>query len=279
MSTNWILELIQAALSVWSEKLSEIYTLLTVTPENFRGGSIWSVISGIHDGLHALAYALLVLFFLTGVMRSASSLTEIKRPEHALRLFLRFVIAKAAVTYSMDLLTAIYKILQGVVTQISGSSGGLTAQPLTVPDELAQKVLEVGFLDSIPLTLVTVLCVAVIYVLSFLMILTVYSRFFTLYMYTALAPVPLSSFAAEGSSGIGKQFLKSFAGVCLQGAVILLACVIFSAFAASPPELPSGDASAALMVWQYLGELIFNLLVLVGTVRLADRIVRDMVGF
>jgi len=109
------------------------------------------------------------------------------------------------------------------------------------------------------------------------MIMSVYGRFFRLYLYTAIAPIPLSSFAGEPSQNIGRSFLKSYAAVCLEGAIVVLACIIFSLFASSPPVVDS-DAAAVTMVWSYIGELIFNMLVLVGAVKMSDRVVREMMG-
>lgn len=31
-------------------------------------------------------------------------------------------------------------------------------------------------------------------------------------------------------------------------------------------------------VWAYIGELVFNMLILVGSVKMSDRIIREMVG-
>ena len=110
-----------------------------------------------------------------------------------------------------------------------------------------------------------------------LMILNVYGRFFRLYMYTAIAPIPLSTFAGQPTQNIGIGFLKSYGAVCLEGAVIVLACVIFSKFAASPPVVDT-EAAAATMVWKYVGELCFNMLVLVGAVKMSDQISRSVFG-
>ena len=96
-------------------------------------------------------------------------------------------------------------------------------------------------------------------------------------LYAALAPIPLSSFAGEPSQNVGKSFLKSYAAVCLEGAVIVLACIIFSVFASSPPTVDP-DAAAASMVWSYIGELVFNMLILVGSVKMSDHVVREMMG-
>ena len=123
--------------------------------------------------------------------------------------------------------------------------------------------------------IVTLLGSLLITVLSFVMILTVYGRMFKIYMYTAIAPIPISSFAGEPTQSIGKNFIRSYIGVCLEGAIIALACIIFSAYAASPPAVGDTELSAVTIVWNYVGELVFNLLVLVGAIKASDRIVSD----
>lgn len=231
----------------------------------------------INDALKAIGLGLLVLFFAVGVVKTCSSVADLKRPEHAIKLFVRFALAKAAVTYGLDLMLAVFRIVQGMVSTIITQSGLSGSTGATLPQEIVDKINDVGFWDSIPLWAVTLLGGLFITVLSFVMILTVYSRLFKLYMYTAIAPVPLSSFAGEPTSNVGKNFLRSYAGVCLEGAIIALACIIFSVMAESPPVVDS-DVSAVTAVWSYVGELIFNLLVLVGAVRMSDRIVKEILG-
>ena len=200
-----------------------------------------------------------------------------KRPELALKLFVRFALAKGVVTYGLELMLALFQIVQGLVSTILNASGLGAAEDMVLPEEIITAVEECDFFESIPLWAVTLIGGLFITVLSFLMILTVYGRFFRLYLYTAIAPVPLSTFAGEPTQNVGKSFLKSYAAVCLEGAIIVLACVIFSLFAAAPPVVDA-DAAAVTQVWSYIGELIFNMLVLVGSVKMADRIVREMMG-
>ena len=277
MSNNWIVENLQNALNTWNSKLSEIWSLITQTPETFKGGAIWNVIKNIHGTLQAIGFALIVLFFIVGVAKTCGSLTEVKRPEHALKLFIRFAIAKIVVTYGMDLLLAIFKICQGIISTIIKTAGLGTATKTVLPSEIISAVESCGFFESIPLWAVTLIGGLFITILSFIMILTVYGRFFKLYLYTALAPIPLSTFAGETTQNVGKSFLKSFCAVCLEGAIIVLSCIIFSLFASTPPVV-DGTATAVTQVWKYIGELIFNMLVLVGTIKLSDRVVREMMG-
>lgn len=276
-SGNWILDNIYNALLVWNAKLNEIWQLITQTPENFKGGGIWSVVLNINGALKAIGYALLVLFFVVGVIKTCGSFTEIKKPEHALKLFIRFILAKAVITYGLDLMMGLFSIVQGVITTIIGAGGLNTVEAVTLPDAMVTAVEGLTFLQSIPAWAVSLILCLVMFVLTLVMVMSVYGRFFRLYLYTAIAPVPLSTFAGEPSSHIGKSFLKSYAAVCLEGAIIVLACIIFSVFTASEPAVTEG-ASALTMVWSYMGELIFNLLVLVGAVKMSERVVREMFG-
>lgn len=278
MSDNWIVGNLQSAFNTWNDKLTEIWSLVTTSPETFRGGTIWTAIVGINDALKAVAYGLLVLFFAMGIFQSAASFKDFQRPEFALRHFIRFVAAKVAVSSAMEIMTAVYSVCGGVVQSVMGSMGGMTAASVSVPQEMITTIESVGFLASIPLWLVTVLGSLFITVLSFILIMTVYGRFFRLYMYTALAPLPLASFAGEGTSFAGKAFLKSYIGVCLEGAVIVLACLIFSAFASTSAPTLNTSLSAVTMSWQYVAEIIFNMLVLVGLVKGAERIIKEMLG-
>ena len=277
MSDNWVVQNLENAIETWNNKLNEIWTLLTQSPQDFKGGSIWTTIVNINGALQAIGLALLVLFFVVGMVKTCGSFAEVKKPEHALKLFVRFAIAKGMVTYGMELMLAIFNIIQGVISTIMTTSGLSGATSTTLPSEMVTAIEDCSFLESIPLWAVTLIGGLLITVLSFILILTVYGRFFKLYMYTALAPIPLSTFAGEPTQNIGKSFLKSYCGVLLEGAVIILACVIFSLYASSPPQVDA-NAATVTMVWKYIGELAFNMLVLVGTVKMSDRIIHEMMG-
>ncbi|WP_109733524.1 hypothetical protein [Faecalicatena orotica] len=278
MSDNWIVQNLNSALETWSSKLAEIWTLLTQNPETFKGGEIWRVMVTINDALKAIGYGLLVLFFAAGIVKTCGSFTDMKKPEHAVKAFVRFALAQGAVMYGMELMTAIFSIIQGVVSTIMSQSGMAGGAVTELPAEIVEKIESVGMLESIPLWIVTLLGSLLITVMSFIMIMSVYGRMFKLYMYTALAPIPISTFAGEPTQSVGKNFVRSYAGVCLEGAVIALACIIFSVFAASPPAISDSSLSTVTIVWNYVGELIFNLLVLVGAIKASDRIVKEIMG-
>ena len=89
-SSNWVVQNLENALETWNSKLAEIWTLITQSPETFKGGTIWDVILKINGAVQAIGLALLVLFFVVGIIRTCGSLTEVKKPEHAFKLFIRF---------------------------------------------------------------------------------------------------------------------------------------------------------------------------------------------
>ena len=277
MSDNWVVQNLQNSLDTWNKKLAEVWTLLTQSPQSFKGGHIWQIIMNIHGSLEAIGLALLVLFFVAGVVKTCGSFTELKKPEHAIKIFVRFAIAKGVVTYGLELMLALFNIAQGIINTIMKSSGIGGVSKTTLPKTIIKAVEERGFFESIPLWAITLIGSLFITIMSFIIILTVYGRFFKLYIYTAISPIPLSTFAGEPTQSIGISFLKSYAAVCLEGAIIVLACIIFSAFAASPPVV-NEDAAAATMVWAYVGELAFNMLVLVGAIKMSDRVVKEIMG-
>ena len=277
MSNNWVIQNLENALLTWDQKLAEIWGLLTPDISAFKGGALWEIMLNIHWALQSVGLALVVLFFLCGVVKTCGSLAELKRPEVAVKMLIRFCLAKMLVTYGLELMLALLSIVQGIAGKIMSAAGFTAPSPTFLPPAIIDAIEACDFWSSIPLWAVTLIGGLFIWVLSFVMILTVYGRFFKLYMYTAISPVSLAAFAGEPTQSIGISFLKSYAAVCLEGAIIVMACIIFSVFAATPPTV-NASADAVTMVWSYIGELIFNMLVLTGTVKMADRVVHEMIG-
>lgn len=118
-----------------------------------------------------------MLFFVAGVVKTCGSFTELKRPEVAVKTFVRFALAQGAVTYGLELMMALFSIAQGAVSTIMDASGLTAMSDTALPDEMVAIIEDVGFLESIPLWAVTLLGSLFIWVLSLVMILTVYSRF------------------------------------------------------------------------------------------------------
>lgn len=275
MDQNWIVENLNNAFSTWNNKLAELWDLVTTSPATFKGGAVWGIMQTIHGAMLAIGYALVILFFAMSLFKNTANFHELKRPEAALHYLIRFVAAKTAVGYGMEIMLNVFEVCNGIVSQMASSMGGISQAMVSLPGEVQAAIENVGFLASIPLWLVTILGSLFITVLSFLMILTVYGRFFRLYMYTALAPIPLATFAGDSTQSVGVSFLKTYVGVCMEGAVIVLACIIYAGFVGTP-VVAGGEATT--MVWSFLAEAVFNMLVLVGLIKGSDRIIHEMMG-
>lgn len=273
-----LLDLLQNMLSTWGEKLNEVWQLLTTSPQAFKGGEVWGVIVSINTAMQGIAYGLLILFFAAGVLHQTTSLQELRRPEAALKLFLRFAIAKGIVTHCMEILLAVMEISQGILQRVVFAAGaGMGASAMTLPAEVVEAVDDVGFFASFGLWAIVLIGSLIATVLAFVLILTVYGRFFKLYMLTALAPIPLSSFAGDHVSQTGRNFFRNYGAACLEFAIVALACVISSKLIGATPVIDTGK-SATAQVWSYLVEVIFNMLLLVGTVKMCDRVAQQLLG-
>jgi len=270
-------ELMQG-LEYLGDMLDKMWAILTTSPQSFKGGGIWSVITTINGVLGAIGTALLVLFFTVGVIKTCGSFAELKKPETAVKVFIRFAISKALIDNCLSLLVDFVTIVQGIIKKITESSSIGTALEFTIPSDVAGSFESIGILDgAIPVWSVCFIAHIAFIIIGLVLLLTVYGRFFRIYMYAAIAPIPLSTMAGQPTENIAKSFLKSFAGVCLQGVVIVLACVIFTAYAASMPQMNT-SYEPLKMVWIYVTEVVFNMLVLVGLVKGSDRIIHDMMG-
>ena len=277
MGTAAWYELMQG-LEYLGNMLDKMWALLTTSPQTFKGGTIWSIISTINGVLGAIGTALLVLFFTIGVIKTCGSFAELRKPETAVKVFIRFAIAKALIDNCLTLLVDFVTIVQGIISKVTASSSIGTALEFTIPSEVQSNFESIGILDgAIPIWAVCFIAHLAFIVIGIVLLLTVYGRFFRIYMYAAIAPIPLSTMAGQPTENIAKSFLKSFAGVCLQGVVIVLACVIFTAYAASMPQMNT-SYEPLKMVWIYVTEVVFNMLVLVGLVKGSDRIIHDMMG-
>ena len=157
MSDNWIVSNLQNALDTWNSKLAEIWTLLTQTPQSFKGGGIWTVIVNLHGALMAVGLGLLVLFFVVGMAKTMSSFADIKRPEVAFKVFIRFVLAKLAVTNGLELLMKLFEIAQGLVTTVMNRAGISGSNETMLPQEIITAIDGTSFMEKIPLWAVTLI--------------------------------------------------------------------------------------------------------------------------
>ena len=174
MSDNWVVGNLQNALDTWNAKVTELWNLILTSPQNFKGGGIWTAITNVNTAMQALGTGLLVLFFVIGVVKTCGSFTDLKKPEHAVKLFVRFILAKAVITQGMELMTTLFGIVQSGIASIMTAAGVSSATDTVLPDDLVSAIENCGFWESIPLWAVTLIGGLFITIMSFIMIMSVY---------------------------------------------------------------------------------------------------------
>lgn len=287
---------IESILQMFSKAMGISFDFLTKDLAEFAP-HVATVMETLNNSLQAFSYALLIILTLWNMVKTATSISELKRPELLLKFFLRFVLTKYAIGMAWKLVSGIVSItgsLTAAVFQYSGMANGNVWEGITTPTFENGGIL--GFLSSaagtalsfltnplakVPEMLLVLVGFIVALVLSVMLILTVIGRFFKIYLFAALSPIPLATFGAEDTKQIGKQFLQSFAAISLEGLVIALAMIVFSAYAQSPIiELGNWGifdwlGSAADEV-SYMFTMIFNMLLLMGLIKGADQVVHQI---
>lgn len=306
---GWTTDFLNRAFDALKKAIKYCWSILTTSPERFMQGgtaqdtltgtgAIWRGVKAVNGALQGVGMALLILFFAIGVVKTCGSFTELKRPEHALKIFLRFIIAKAVVTYSMTIVGKIIEVAQIIISQlakhttladITGSNVSMDLfldRIFQVPDYIETLFQgDVGGMNRVGLWLVAFIGSIAMYVLCIVLVLTVMGRFFKIYLYTAFAPIPLAFFAGEPTAQTGKQYIKALAAVCLQGVIAMLAFFVFFVFlnaqytaGISPGELQEQMNDPAGALWGFVFKNLLYVLMLVGIVKTSDHVVKELMA-
>jgi hypothetical protein len=268
---------LQDALTFWNEKYAEVVSMLTTTPTGFQDGTLWSVVRNVYNAISAIGLALVVLCWVVGVVKSVGTLTELKRPEVSVKVIVRLIIVQYVVTHALSIMMQFIKLANDIIKAVSDATGTSTTMNLTVPQEIIHATSSLGWINAIGPWCLSLVCMLLIIAMSFIILLTVYGRFFKIFIYTAAAPISLAGFAGEPTSGMGKSFVRAYLSVLMEGVVIVLACAVYTAFAKSVPTVDA-DAGASTMILKYTAQLAFQMLILVATVRGCDHMARELTG-
>ena len=283
----------QAILTLFGFAMQVAYDFLTQDLNSFAP-TIAAVIETLNQGLQAFSYALLVVLTLWNVVKTSSSYVELKRPEVLIKLLVRFILTKYVIQVAWALVNGIFDIAGALMEAIFRMSG-ITVEniwaTMTVPDFgdegimgiISDVVSFINPLSKLPGLLIGLIGFIIAVVLAVTLILTVFGRFFKIYMFAALAPIPLSTFGSESTQEVGRNFLKSFCAVSLEGLIIGLALIVFTAYSQNPVITFEG---LGIFDWlgtvaeeiTYMFTLIFNMLLLLGIIKGADQIVHRMFG-
>lgn len=273
------MEMLQSGIDQWNNWYAKIMTVITTSPESLYP-TVWANMKTINQYVAAIGVTLMVIFFYIGLMKNTIHLEELKRPEKFFGLFLRLAVAKGIVTYSFTILIMVMDIFQGTIAGIASAVGinnqaGMLAD---IPQELMDMTSSVNVWAGIGILALAIIGTIAIWVCSIVMLLYVYMRFFKIYIYAALSPLPLASMAGDGTSKIARSFLESYLGVCFQGVVIAVSMIIFSSIVSAGSNSINASGSATSELFKYIGSILLSLLLLTSLVKTSDHITKEMIG-
>lgn len=274
----WVLEIIENCIALWNSTLATIWGMLTQSPETFHDGTVWAAIEKIFTALQGAGYGLLVLFFAMSFFKHTVSFREFRHPEQIVGYLIRFAAAKVLISQGMEVVKLIFTICGSFIGDIAAQMGGLTSVAATIPENIRTAIEDANIVSQIFIYLVSLILAAIVIVLSIGLLMTVYGRFFRIYMYVAVAPLPMSTFAGELTSRHGRTYIQGLIGACLEALVIVIACIIFSAFASTDSTdlaLNFGDSGVGLIL-SYMLKVIIQMMILGGMVKAADRTVKEL---
>lgn len=267
--------------------------ILDTAPANFGGGLVWDVVEQINMGIQGIAYGLLILFFLMTFFKTTSNFKDLS-VQQIIGWIVRFLIVKFLIDYGIEILNFAINISMGINDKIFGIASDF--QFSGIPQEVLDAVANMeqaqwwerlgAFFQLIPMNFIALLGNLVMWFVGIMLVITVYLRFFRVFIYSALAPIALSTFGSPETSQTGKHFLKAYAAVCLEICVIALAMVLFAAMASSSafifPSWEAGNTNANFTFWNtlinYLFQIIIQSVLLATVVSSANRFIREMLG-
>ena len=262
--------------SIINELNSMFSTLIELLTNDSLLQTTTASLPNLMSAIKATALTLCVMFFLIDFFTKSLHLQWVTW-ENVLMLFLKLVAAKVCVDNAELFTTMLYRgfnsfinAISGTITQYSFITGDdLTKAQYFVSASQASQIVnntDAGFLNFQPILLNLQISIQGL-IMKIIMILAnvvVIARLFELTVYTLIAPVPLSTFACEGLSDVGKGFLKSYAAVSLQAIVL---AIMFVAYTAVNNALISGHIGSYNLTLNGVMGLITTLTLAMGVMQ------------
>lgn len=296
---QWIVSLWNAIIACVLKQILEFDIMSWGGGSADGAGGAWTLASSIHDALLGFGSGLAVVFWAISFFRYIDSFHKIDFREAA-GWILRFAVILVIMNETM-LIMRLFLDLASEINQSMLNVGYSNMDlKMEVPPELLNAVESVNtngniievltaFFESIPISLFYFLLLGIILCCGVVIMVVLFMRYFKLYIYTALAPIPLSTLAGSTSTEVGKHFLKAWASVCLEICVITAAVLIFMASIAGGtqadilPFLGNADGTGgASDLWSLslnwgLSVLVKSVL-LVSVIKGSDRIMEKIIG-
>lgn len=306
---NWILATLQASIAFFDAWMSQLYDVLMLDPISYQNGTIWTTVSKIYDALMGPAVSILIIGFYIALIHDSGEFIKTRHFGSVGWTFILLYITASLLLGGKYILLLIFWCFKEILQAVTGPNGTnfLDLSWVELPKQVKLATSGLGATKATLFFIVVLIFALVIMVCSFTIIMVVYGRLFNIYLHLAVAPLALACGAAGPLRSTFVSYLKSFVGVCLQGVVIVIVCMVFSAFAnnfdfntvqtsdqqivelkedMTEEELKAWweqwgmdnkelEAKKAEVLWTYLSQMLFLYLIMAGMIKGADNFIHQ----
>ena len=230
---NWILATLQASIAFFDAWMSQLYDVLMLDPISYQNGTIWTTVSKIYDALMGPAVSILIIGFYIALIHDSGEFIKTRHFGSVGWTFILLYITASLLLGGKYILLLIFWCFKEILQAVTGPNGTnfLDLSWVELPKQVKLATSGLGATKATLFFIVVLIFALVIMVCSFTIIMVVYGRLFNIYLHLAVAPLALACGAAGPLRSTFVSYLISFVGVCLQGVVIVIVCMVFSAFA------------------------------------------------
>ena len=306
---NWILATLQASIAFFDAWMSQLYDVLMLDPISYQNGTIWTTVSKIYDALMGPAVSILIIGFYIALIHDSGEFIKTRHAGSIVWTFILLCFTASLLQGGKYILLLIFWCFKEILQAVTGPNGTnfLDLSWVELPKQVKLATSGLGATKATLFFIVVLIFALVIMVCSFTIIMVVYGRLFNIYLHLAVAPLALACGAAGPFRSTFVSYLKSFVGVCLQGVVIVIVCMVFSAFANNFDfntvqtsdqqivELKEDmteeefqewweqwgmdnkelEAKKAEVLWTYLSQMLFLYLIMAGMIKGADNFIHQ----
>ena len=246
---EFIADWVAGVMITFQESYSEVANLLGRDLQS--NTNMWGMVSDIHTIISPICYTIIVIFFLIEFLKMSMKMDMLKW-EYLFKIMAKFVIAKACIDFGLYFMEAIYSTVAEWTTTFGTSSYDpsiYTDIMKAINDELK----DCGFWNMIGFALTSILNCIVIEGCALILKVIAYGRMIEIYVLLAFMPIPFAFLLdGEGHTNTTKKYIMNFAGVCLQGLLMIVASSLYQYLMADVIAGMGGSGSA--------GDLLFNLM-------------------
>lgn len=244
---DWVISHFSTAMKQFGEKMQDLYDLLTINPQTYRGGVIWDMVMDIFTALLGVGFTVILICGYLGIINSIETIYEAKRPEVMLSIFAMVTISGGLTAAAPQILLIIIGFCQDIVRKATGGSF-VFKDTYAIPNNVIEATKDLETVQAILFWVVCFIGAIVITFTSFSILIMAYGRIFKMYIYIAISPIAVACFASKATCKIGINYIKNFLVICLEGLIIIVAFMIFSVFdnsyAANSSELSAEQETA-----------------------------------